>query len=276
MITMMGSMGAYMKNLKLKTQVEMKQSRGELGNHKSLSEYLDATKAGNEDGKNKSDDRLRDIHNKILQGGKLTPDERRYLQSKDPEAFQKLRASEQEQKAFERKLRQCRTKEEAQRLKMTYINSSLTTIKSVENNSAIPKEKKLEIFMQEKQRCDRIEASCKEFERSGEYDRLPSEAEEAKAHEDAQRAEEEQRTQAPEEEGGPAAKEEPAEGPGDGPKEEDSPEKPAIHVESREEKKVKKARANAGRGTLYFQAVTAYQASLLPQEAAGPKVDMKG
>ncbi len=34
MITMMGSMGTYMKNLKLQTQFQIKQDRGELGSHK--------------------------------------------------------------------------------------------------------------------------------------------------------------------------------------------------------------------------------------------------
>lgn len=266
MITMMGSMGAYMKNLKLQTQVEMKQSRGELGSHKTLEEYLEAAKP-EEDG-HKSDDRLRDIHNKLQQGGKLTQEERKYLQAKDPEAYQKLCSAEQEQKAFRQKLKQCRTKEEAQRLKMTYISSSLVTVRSVEHNSAIPQQKKLEIFMQEKQRCDRIEESAREFVRRGDYERLPSEAEEQKAQKDAQKAEE---ARPLEREGEVKAPKERGEKKADA-----REDRPAIHVETREEKKVKKARANAGRGPRYTQAVTAYQASLLPPEASASKVDTKG
>ena len=69
MITMMGSMGTYMKNLKLQTQFQMKQDRGELGSHKTLEEYLNDSKAQEEHG---SDDKLRDIHNKLLQGGRLS------------------------------------------------------------------------------------------------------------------------------------------------------------------------------------------------------------
>ena len=42
MIAMMGSIGAYTKNLKLQTQFQMKQARGELGSHKSLDGYLSA------------------------------------------------------------------------------------------------------------------------------------------------------------------------------------------------------------------------------------------
>lgn len=270
MITMMGSMGAYMKNLKLQTQVDIKQSRGELGSHKTLAECLDSSLSSSGNDEHKPDDKLRDIHNKLLTGGKLTEDERKYLQANDPEAYQKLKAAEQEQKAFKQKLRQCRTKEEAQRLKMTYVNSSLVTIKSVEYNSAIPKQKKLEIFMQEKQRCDRIEETSREFVRSGDYDRLPSEAEESKAYKDAQKAEEERRANAPQ-------KEEPTSTDGElREKAASIEERPAIHVESREEKKVKRARANASRGAGFSQAVTAYQASLMPPMAAVPKVDTKG
>ena len=272
MITMMGSIGAYTKNLKLQTQFQMKQSRGELGSHKSLDEYLSASLSKDGDEKQKSSDKLRNIHNKLLQGGRLTAEERKYLEAHDPEAYQKLRASEQEQKAFEQKLKQCRTKEEAQRLKMTYINSSLVTIKSVEHNSAIPQEKKLEIFMQEKQRCDRIEESSQEFVRRGDYDRLPTEAEEAKAIKDRKKAEESKRPEAPK-------RKEPSESPEEHKAEKEASEKeekPKIHVESREEKKVKRARANARRGSdaQFAQAVAAYKASAEPQPA--PSVDAKG
>lgn len=278
MITMMGSMGAYMKNLKLQTQVDIKQSRGELGSHKALTEYLNGSKTGGEE-EHKPDTRLRDIHTKLEAGGKLTPEERRYLQSRDPEAYQKLRSAEQEQKAFQQKLRQCRTKEEAQRLKMTYINSSLITVKSVENNSAIPKAKKLEIFMQEKQRCDRIEESAREFVRRGDYDKLPSEAEEQKAKKDAQKAEEAARPKAPEKTESPNTAEKPqkeaAEREKPLEKEEPIGEKPAVHVETPEEKKVKRARANASRRARYAQAVTAYQASISAAVPAA-KIDTKG
>lgn len=270
MITMMGSIGAYTKNLKLQTQFQMKQAKGELGSHKSLDEYLNASQVRDADGGDR--DKLRNIHNKLLAGGKLTAEERKYLQAKDPEAYQKLKASEQEQKAFEQKLKQCRTKEEVQRLKMTYVSSSLVTLKSVEYNSAIPKSKKLEIFMQEKQRCDRIEESSREFVRRGDYDRLPSQAEEAKAIKDAKEAEEAARPEAPK-------RNEPADtAQGHQDKRAQEEDKPAIHVESREEKKVKRAKANARRGSdaQFAQAVAAYQSNVSQPDSTVSKVDAKG
>jgi len=267
MTAMMGSINAYTKNMKLQTQFQMKQAKGELGTHKSLEDYL-KTSLAQGDQEHKADEHLRDIKNKLLAGGKLTAEERKYLQAKDPEAYQKLKSAEQEQKAFEQKLKQCRTKEEAQRLKMTYISSSLVTIKGVEHNSAIPQNKKLEIFMQEKQRCDKIEESAQEFVRRGDYRRLPTQAEEAKARKDAQEA---QKPKVPE-------KKEPA-----GASQEHQDKKPqaaeekepAIHVETREEKKVKRARANARRGSdaEFAQAVAAYRSSSGPAAQAKPKID---
>jgi len=273
MLTMMGSINAYTKNLKLQTKFQMKQARGELGSRKSLEDYLQTAQTPGDE-EHKSDDKLTGIKNKLLAGGKLTLEERNYLQSKDPEAYQKLTATEQEQKAFEQKLKQCRTKEEAQRLKMTYIGSSLVTLKSVEHNSAIPDNKKLEIFMQEKQRCDRIEESSREFVRRGDYDRLPNQAEEAKARKDAKEAKEAQRPKAPE-------KKEPAETAEEFRRRDTQAKaerKPAIHVETREEKKVKRAKKNVGRGAEaeYAQAVAAYRANTQPELDPPPTIDAKG
>ncbi len=62
---------------------------------------------------------------------KLTADERQYLQAKTPLSFQKIQANEQEQKAYEQELKKCRTKEDVQRLKMSWTGSSLATVKSM-------------------------------------------------------------------------------------------------------------------------------------------------
>lgn len=255
---MIGSINSYTKTLKLQTQFQMKQSRGELQSHKTLEQYLGETESVRE-GSPRGDDQLRSIHTKLMAGGKLTAEERRYLQAKDPEAYAKLRQNEQEQKAFEQKLRQCKTKEEAQRLKMSYLNASLITVRAVENNSSIPLQKKLEIVMQEKQRCDKIEESSRKFAQSGEYGKLPTQVEEAKAEKDRQEAEEASRTPSPELEA-PHKEESSREKTLE---EKHQKEKPAIHVESREEKKVRRARTKARRnsGPDFAQAVAAYQSA---------------
>ena len=94
---MIGSLNTYTKNLKMQTQFQMKQSRGELQSHKTLEDYLTASQSSTEGMNHKGDDKLRNIQNKVLAGGKLTADERKYLQEKDPETYNKLKQAEQEQ-----------------------------------------------------------------------------------------------------------------------------------------------------------------------------------
>lgn len=270
---LMGSLNTYTKQLKLQTQFHLKQAKGELGSHKTLEQYLG--EAANTDEKAGSDDTLRSIHQKLDAGAKLTAQERRYLQSKDPEAYAKLEAAEREQKAFEQKLRQCRTKEEAQRLKMTYLNTSLVVVKAVENNPNISQAKKLEIMTQEKRRCDRLEQSAREFVRQGGYDRLPTEAEQAKAEKDAQKAQRPAQQKEPETPDVREARK----------KEEEAREKDrkkeAIHVESREERKVKRARAQARASAQksaaadFTLAAAAYRSSAKAAPLQ-PTVDVKG
>lgn len=268
---LMGSLNTYTKQLKLQTQFHLKQAKGELGSHKTLEQYLgEAAEDAGE--KNGSDDTLRSIHQKLDAGAKLTAQERRYLQSKDPEAYAKLEASEREQKAFEQKLRQCRTKEEAQRLKMTYLNTSLVVVKAVENNPNISQAKKLEIMTQEKRRCDKLEQSAREFVRRGDYERLPTEAEQAKAEKDAQTAQHPAEQKEPET---PDVREARKKG-------EEDQEKEAVHVESREERKVKRARAQARASAQksaaadFTLAAAAYRSSAKAAPAPQPTVDVKG
>ena len=260
-VLMIGSLNTYTKNLKMQSQFQIKQANGDLTSHKTLEEWLGETSPAEEWGANHGDEQLRSIHQKLDAGAKLTPEERRYLQEKDPEAYAKLENIEREQKAFEKKLRQCRTKEEAQRLKVASLNSSLVTLRAVEHNSSIPLQKKLEIAMQEKRRCDRLEQSAREFVLRGEYDRLPTEAEQAKAERDV-REKEQARPLSPDRES---------------PAKPDEEEREAVHVESREERKVKRARAKASRPAgEYREAAALYQTTAQAGSPAASRVDVKG
>lgn len=258
---MIGSLNNYTKNLKMQSQFQIKQANGDLTSHKTLEEWLGEASPAEEWGASHGDEQLRAIHQKLDAGAKLTSEERRYLREKDPEAYAKLENIEREQRAFEKKLRQCRTKEEAQRLKAASLNSSLVTLRAVEHNSSIPLQKKLEIAMQEKRRCDRLEQSAREFALRGEYGRLPTEAEQAKAEQDIREKEQARPL--------PPHRESPAQPDGE--------ERESIHVESREERKVKRARTKAGRpaGT-YQEAAELYQTTAQAGSPAAPRVDVKG
>lgn len=248
-----GSMNTYTKNLKMQTQWQLKQQSGDLTSHKkSLDEWLSASQTPASYGQAESgDSQLRSIQQKLFAGKKLTAEERQYLKAKDPQTYAKLEAAEQEQKAYERELKRCKTKEDVQRLKTTYLNASLAVVKTVENNPNIGIEKKLEIMVQEKQRCDRLEESTMAFVRRGEYAKLPTDAEKAKAEKEqaeetrpAERTEEAAKeTAKPEESAGEqdaAGTEEPIQE-----EAEAKPERPAIQTESPEARKVRRAKAKA-------------------------------
>lgn len=182
-LPLIGTLNDYAKSWKLQTQWNLKQQQGDLTAHDStLSDWLDGPAADTDSPYGEhGDTTLKKIHQKLDAGGTLTQREREYLQAKDPEAYQELVKLEQEQKAYERALRRCRTKEDMQRLKMGRVTSSLTTIHAVEHNPHIGIADKLKICMREKNRCDRAQESTQEFLRTGAYHRLPTQAEQAQA-----------------------------------------------------------------------------------------------
>ena len=121
------------------------------------------------------DETLASIRAKLDAGGSLTEEERAYLRQHDPQVYQELHQEEQEQAAYERALRSCKTREEADRLQMNRIGQSLSRIQTVEHDPAIPLHAKLKVAMREKCLVDAAADSMREFVASGDYDRLPSE-----------------------------------------------------------------------------------------------------
>lgn len=253
-VSMMGTIGAYAKSQKLQMQWEMKKQSGNVTDHKkSMDEWLESSRADTKDTADAprmgggSDNRLRTIQAKVDGGKKLTAEERAYLKEKDPETYSELEANEQEQRAYERRLKRCKTKEEVQRLKITNLGSSLARVNSVKNDPAISAEKKLKIIMHEKRRCDRMEESTREFVRRGEYEKLPTDREFI----EAEKEEMERIIQKPEEQEAPAEESEaPAAGDAaeaDAPVKEPvrKPEKDTARTESPELRKVRRAKAKA-------------------------------
>lgn len=117
-----------------------------------------------------------DIDNKVMSGGTLSPEEEKYLEQKDPAAYQKYKQTKLEKKAFEERLKKCKTKEEVEKLKVEKLGSILSSFKKIENNPYISKSEKFkkakEMIAQTKNLTD---AEAK-FKRTLEYDELPTQA----------------------------------------------------------------------------------------------------
>lgn len=137
-----------------------------------------------------SDQLAKQIDLKLRCGQKLTAEEKEYLQKHDPQAYQKVKSIEAEQKSYENELKKCKTKEEVERVKMAHTATSLSAVNSIMNNPVIPEEKKFELVMQEHHKNQALQTTAQEFVESGEYAKLPTEAERLKAEKDLQEAKE--------------------------------------------------------------------------------------
>ncbi len=257
-----GNISAYTKKLKLQTMWDMKKRGGNVASHQDagsnwIMEDLE---------RQRENDKLSRITNKILNGRKLTSEEREYLRSESPQAYQQLLRSEQEQKAFEGELRRCETKEDVQRLKTDRINAALSVVKSVENSPYISSEQALGIAMAELAKVQAYERITLEFIKSGEYGQLPTEAEQAQANKDAHEAEEARRDpeagRPDEDRPGEGAAEPAGQPEGDGCPERAAspagdagkaaqapqakrPERPPVELDTPEQRKVRRAKAKA-------------------------------
>lgn len=120
------------------------------------------------------------IANKVMSGKKLSMDEIEYLQQKNPELLKKYREMQEEMKAYERQLRNCKTKEEVERVRVNKINGYLAQAKSVSNNPVIPKGEKKAILEEIMARLTNMEKVHIKFVKSVEYKELPKEQEIAK------------------------------------------------------------------------------------------------
>lgn len=143
-----------------------------------MRERTESSSGSSDSGDDKSKDKvLKSITEKLNRGDRLTSSEKRYLQQKDPQAYQKVLDIEKEQIYYECQLRRCRTKDEFHKLRMIRTISSLSTVKSAQNNSSLSQDDKLAVAVGEQQKNAAMEKSEKEFIKRGELSKLPTQAE---------------------------------------------------------------------------------------------------
>lgn len=121
----------------------------------------------------------REIANKVDSGAKLTAEEEQYLEQNDPEALKRYRESKAEKKNYEEKLRNCKTKDEVERLKINTASGYLASMKKIENDPYIPMSAKLGKALEILAKSRNMEEAELKFKASAEYENLPTEAEEA-------------------------------------------------------------------------------------------------
>ena len=83
------------------------------------------------------------IYAKIQSGKELTSTEEEKLRQKDPKLYMEYKADKMEQEAYKKRLKNCKTKEEAEKLHVNRLNGKLSELKNIVNNPNIPKSEKL-------------------------------------------------------------------------------------------------------------------------------------
>lgn len=186
------SVNSYLKNMDMQNKWEQKQRTGNYAADgvKTASQWVEKqrdTFKKSEQEKD-ADTVLESIKKKASYGGRLTSSELKYLQSKDEIAYQQAVAAENERKIYEHELRMCRTKEDVWRYKMNHTVHAAERVKSAMSDPSMSQDDKLSAVMGDHQRMSAVNAAERDFVRSGEYSRLPSQAEKLKAERDLKRA----------------------------------------------------------------------------------------
>ncbi len=118
---------------------------------------------------NKEADKANGISMKVMSGKTLTSEEIEYLEQKNPELLKKYREMQEEKKAYERQIRNCKTKEEVERVRVNKINGCLVQAKSIANNPVIPKSEKKALLEEIVARLTNIEKVHIKFVKSTKY-----------------------------------------------------------------------------------------------------------
>lgn len=129
------------------------------------------------------------IDAKLAAGEELTPEEIEYLRQNNPQALKDYEDTQRERESYKRALRNCRTKEEVERLKYTKMGQFMAEAKKISSNACIPKGKKVALLKRILQQATAVEDEHREFLKTSRYASLPTE-EEAR---EAEKAEKEQR-----------------------------------------------------------------------------------
>lgn len=192
----MYSVNSYLKNMDMQNKWEQKQRTGnyKADGIKTASEWVEKQKDTfkKKEQEKDSDSVLESIKNKAARGGMLTASELKYLRSRDEMAYQRALTAENERKIYEHELRMCRTKEDVQKFKMHHLAYASDRVSSAMNSSSMSEDDKLDSVMGDYQKMSAINKAERDFIRSGEYSKLPSQAEKLKSERDLKRAQKEE------------------------------------------------------------------------------------
>lgn len=120
---------------------------------------------------------IAELMNKLRAGEPLTEEEQRYLERNNPQALKEYEDIKRERAAYKEELKKCKSKEEAEQLKMNKMNEYLSAVKAIDSNPNIPKAAKVGLMERIMRRLAGIEEVHAEFTKSAKYQNLPDKTE---------------------------------------------------------------------------------------------------
>lgn len=196
-VMMITSLNTYTTNMKMQMKWQQKKTSGNFtaDGAKTMEERLrkDAKEAMGDLMGGSSKVSLSQVQAKLMSGKKLSAQEMDYLRENNPELYKKAKSIEMEREAYERELKQCRTKEDVERVKMAHATAALARVKDIESNPNIPKGQKLGLIMEQLFKTKALGDVERKFMESGDYKRLPTQEEQRQAEEDRKEAQEAER-----------------------------------------------------------------------------------
>ena len=124
-----------------------------------------------------------DIDTKLQAGGELTAEELEYLKKNDPEALKEYEEVKREKESYKKQLKNCKSKEEVEKLKMTKMGHYMAEAKEITNNPYIPKVKKYQLLKKMLKKASAAQTEQEKFLQSLKYVKLPDEEKEARKKE---------------------------------------------------------------------------------------------
>ena len=124
-----------------------------------------------------------DIDTKLQAGGQLTAEEIEYLKKNDPEALKEYEEVKRERESYKKQLKNCKSKEEVEKLKMTKMGHYMAEAKEITNDPYIPKAKKYQLMKKMLKKTSAVETEQEKFLQSSRYAKLPDEEKEVRKKE---------------------------------------------------------------------------------------------
>ncbi len=179
MIMMIGNVNQYATNLKMSIKWQQKKNEGNYTQkedqlfpelemcREQLEQLRENTKPAD----------VQAIYSKLQAGKRLNAEEMRYLEQNDPVAYQKAKEIEAEREQYERELKNCKTKEDVERLQTVRLGMRMAKVNSIANNPNIGDNKKMELLMFENAKNQAEAEVLAKFKDSLRYQQLPTEQE---------------------------------------------------------------------------------------------------